>query len=220
MPKRKSIQVDEERQATPTVICQEYDLKMADVVSYLSRTAETYGLFEADWIDQLTKVVIDDFKKNFDDKLQRDLEKERFKALNRITHMILSKYVDALEPDERKAWTEMMGDLKSPDLLDRLSEMELVNIDGKKRLVRLIDGRPDIGTAPENLIPCDEGWHIRGMFCKCRRWRTCELRSEEYIKYKARTDPMYRGLTRKPLFFMKKESSDRLDRLIEPLKRT
>ena len=88
----------------------------------------------------------------------------------------------------------MLGDLKSGNILEKLADMELATIDGKKRLVKMVEGMPAIGVEAERLIPCEMGYHIAGNYCKCRRWRDCPIRSEEYADYKRKTDPMYRGL--------------------------
>jgi len=192
---RKMLQVGEDVHQKLIELSKKYSIKMVTIVSYLIDECDKYNMLEPDWEDQLLKVRMDEFKKKFEADLSKDLEKERVRSINRITHTLLTQYLKVLEPEQRKETIEnMLGDLKHGTLLESLVDMELTTIDGKKRLVKMSEGKPILGVNPDKIIACNVGFHIKEMFCKCSRWRDCEIRSEEYIAYKAREEGIKRGL--------------------------
>lgn len=183
----KHLKIDVETHETLTFLSQASKLSMKDIVAFFVKLGSKYHMLEPDWKDRLAEDLLSEYKKKLEIRFSQTFEKEKMKWKLKAKHGLLMKYVDTLDPDERKTFIEgLMVDINNPDFLDKIAEMEMVLIDGKRRLVRLEEGLPMIGVEPENLLMCEVGWHIKGRFCECKRWRECNLRSEEYLDYKAR----------------------------------
>ena len=179
--------IDERTHETLSSLSQSSKLRSGEVVAYLSRLAVEHDLLEPDWKDKIAEDRVSEQKRKLDYQQDRKVELEKMKTRLKVKHSLLMKYVDTLEPNERKNFIEsMMIDIKSADFIDRLGEMEIVAINGKRRLVRMSEGKPLIGIDPEKILVCDRGYHVLNAFCQCGMWRSCKLRRDEYVDYKVR----------------------------------
>jgi len=191
----KSVKVDDETYQAIKLLAQEYNLKIYDVVKHLTKLCLKYKMLEKNWIDNVVEDVIKDFerkleehKRKLEEELQNRINIEKHKVKLKIKHDLLMHYVKCLDVEERKEFIErLLGDINDPEFLENLDQMEVFIIDGKRKLVKSVDGKPDI----PGIIKCPRGWHIPNNFCNCDRWRDCEIRREEYITYKMRKEGYY-----------------------------
>ena len=187
---KRLVKVDDEVHEWLAWASQKYGIKMKDVVGALVRIAQEYHVLEPDWIERIITDRLEEYRKKIEAQYEAKIEQRKMEWKLRFKHDLLMHYVKALDPEERKAFIEnLLGNLDDPRFLEQLGEMELVTIDGKKRLCRIENGKPVIPNVdPERIVVCDAGYHIKGNFCECKRWRDCEIRVNEYAEYKAMQD--------------------------------
>ena len=183
----KQLKVDPETHERLIYLSQTTKISMKDIVGTIARMAQEYDLLNPYWKDELVAKTLDQYKAKLQEQTAQAIEKRKMEWKLRFKHDLLMQYVKALDPVEKRTFIEnLLGNLEDPNFIDQLGEMEIVLVDGKRKLVRMEKGKPMIGVDPDQIIACDVGYHIRGNFCTCKRWRDCELRVGEYVDYKVR----------------------------------
>lgn len=187
--KTKTLRVHDSTKIYLSRISKAKKIKIVDAVDYLVGLAETYDLFEADWKDRLVEDQVADFKKKMDEKKDARLESEKIKTSLKIKRDLLLKYIDRLDKKDGLEFIEsVMGEIKDPNFLDSLADMDVVIVDGKRRLIKMKDGAPVFPNIdPDKIVTCGVGYHVIDAFCSCPKWRDCDIRKEEYTKFLVRT---------------------------------
>lgn len=185
----KSMRIRERSKQYLDRLCERKNLKQLDALDYLIGLAETYDLFDSDWKDRILEGELAEYKDKLAKKQDARIEAEKVKTSLKIKRDLLLKYIDSLEDQAKREFIEsMMGEIKDPNFLDSLSDMDVVIVDGKRRLVKMKDGAPMIATVnPDKIVVCETGYHIIDAFCQCKKWRECPIRKTEYVDFMART---------------------------------
>jgi len=180
-----SIRLDADTKKRLEEMAEKYGISKNEIINYLINLAYENKLLEENWKEYILGEKLEEYKAKIEEDLRKDLEKEKFKTRMDFKYLMLKEYIKVLPEQERREFLEEhLPELNLPDFIDRLGEMELVKVDGKPKLVRMVDGVPVLNVAPERLVRCMEGWHIRGNYCKCKNWKTCNIRLEEIAKQK------------------------------------
>lgn len=197
----KPVKVSEETHEYLTALSQSTKMNMGVIIDYLVDVQQEHNLLDPDWLETLLEDRMSDFIAKKDIDLQKKIEFERAKVVNRAKFEAFKQYLNVLEPETKKAFLEnILGDVESEGFLDSISNYQMFNIDGLNKLCQLDEtGLPIVpGVNMAQIIACDNGYHTIGGFCKCNKWRTCKIRSQEYLTYLSNTDPnMSKAKTRR-----------------------
>jgi len=183
------LRVDDEHKNQLELLSQKYGISQSAIITYLIDLTVKYQLLEPNWKENIINESLQEYKAKLEEQFNAKIEQEKMRWKLRFKHDLLMKYVDALEPQERKEFIQdIMLDLKDPLFLEKIGEMELTIIDGKRKLVKIKNGKPFIPNIPQDqIIECEKGYHIKGNYCTCEKWKECQIRLEEYAKQQAET---------------------------------
>ena len=183
MPEQKIIKIDEETHEKLKSLSLRKKISMKDIIGVLVDMAENYGLLEPDWQDRLLKETLEGYRAKLLEDLKKRLDIEKFKTKMKFKYMLLQEYIKSLRADERREFIEsLMIDLRSPEFLEHIGEMELIYLDGKRRLIRFKNGKPDFSGIKGEVIECEKGYHIKGNYCECDMWKVCPIKQQELIE--------------------------------------
>ena len=180
----RQAQIDEETHERLKALAEKHGISLKEIIDYLSKLAVQHGLLDPDWQERITS----DKLKEYEEKLSKShdfrSEEKKMDWTMRFKFMLLTKYVDSLQGNDRKAYIEtVMGYLKGEGVLERLTSLEMVTLDGIRRFMAMIEGKPDVGMERDKLMKCPKGWHVKGRWCKCDAWRTCEMKAQEMAEH-------------------------------------
>jgi len=184
---RKPLMVDVETHEKVMELVGRYKLGVKEIVSYLVNLAIKYRLLESDWKKYILEDSLEKYKLELEQEAKIDLEKQKFRERMRFKYLMVKSYLQLLNLKERKTFIEdVMVDIKDPAFLDKLGEMEVVIVNGKRKLTRFSDGKPIFNVSEDRVLECEVGYHIKGSLCDCRKWRECPIRMDEYAEWKAK----------------------------------
>jgi len=184
---RKPLMVDVETHEKIMELVTKYKLGVKEIVSYLVNLAFKHRLLEPDWKRYILEDSLEKYKAELEQEVKIDLERQKFRERMRFKYLMVKSYLELLDTKERRLFIEdIMVDIRDPAFLDKLGEMEVVVVDGKRKLVRVSDGKPVFSVSQDRVLECEVGYHIKGNLCDCRRWRECPIRLGEYAEWKAK----------------------------------
>jgi hypothetical protein len=191
----KQIAVSEETNEIAIKYAKEHKISKKEITEYLYDLLEKHNLLDPDWKEKITEFSLADYLIKHDQDFAKKVELKKIDAINRAKLYAFQEYIKTLDPDVKKSFLENLlgkSNLEQGNILERFSESTVFTIDGKKKMCRESqDGKPILlGVAPERIIECEFGHHVKGEYCSCSKWRTCPIRKEEYSNYLAETDPL------------------------------
>lgn len=201
---RKTIRVDAEVKEKIDKIAKTKHLKVKEIVRYLVDLTDIVDFFDVNWKDALIQDRLEEYKAKIQADFDERMEAKKLDYRLKVKRDLLLRYIDTMDPEDRREFIEeRMGEINDPTFIDQLGNMDVVVLDGKRKLVRFVDGTPIFAGIDSNkIIPCDVGYHVKDNFCQCKRWRECKVRSEEYTDFRFRTSPE----GRKAAFYRRKEA--------------
>jgi hypothetical protein len=191
----KPVKVPKDTHETLTNLAQSTKMTMGDIIGYLVDLCEKWDMLDPDWLEGMIQEKLDDFLSKHDIEFSKKLQLERTRTVNKAKLTAFNKYLDVLPPEARKEYLEnILGSTGEENFLENLSNYTMFTIDGVRKFLEADpDGKPIVaGANMNNIVPCDNGYHFIGNFCKCGKWRNCRFRSKEYQNYLAKTDPNMR----------------------------
>jgi predicted transcriptional regulator len=183
-----TIRIEESTREKLNNLASQLNMTHSVIIDYLIDKAIRYEMFQDGWEKALAQSEYQSLLDEDDRELRKRLEIEKAKRILSVKQKAFEKYLDVLEPVERRQFLEaILGSMKDGDFLDKLSNYQLFVVDGAKKLCEPDEmGRPKlIGINPELIIVCDKGYHVVGGWCQCSLWRSCPMRGPEYEKYLA-----------------------------------
>lgn len=171
-------------------LCEKLGMKKGVVLGYLLEQAVRYDMFDANWIDELTKVTFHELLLEADLDYRKGFEVAKYKATLNLTAYMIKELVKGMPFDEKMAYLKTtLGDpTNGLDLLERMAQHQMYTVNAEKRMYPPgQDGRPKIGDlAPSQLIKCPRGWHTKHNPClACTLAKTCELVFDEMVEWLA-----------------------------------
>jgi len=150
------------------------------IVGYLLEQAIKYEMFDADWIDKLTKVAFHDLLLEADLDYRKGFEIAKYKATLGLRSSLVKELIKAMPAEERVTYLkETLGNpQKGVNLLDDMASHQIFTVNGEKKMIAPgQDGRPQItGIPPSQILQCPRGWHIEHNPCiGCNVNRTCPI---------------------------------------------
>lgn len=183
-----SMRVDSEINDRLTGLSQSMKLSKNDILAYFMDLCEKYGFFDPDWLDKLKGNIVTEISQatNDDEKLNRLLTIEKIRVVNKARMKAFEEYIKVLEGDEKKTFLEKILMIQNNEnWLDVISDFQLIRVNGQTQMLQVNDqGLPILNIRSELIESCQNGFHIKGQFCKCSLWRDCEIRINEYALYK------------------------------------
>jgi len=173
-------------------IAQKHKIPIMEVVEYLVSLNEEYNFLNPEWKQYLLQSAMEEFKQKLEQEFEKRYERDKFNWKMKFKYLMVKEYINVLDEKERRNFIEeKLMDLSREDFLERITEMEIIVVNGRTRLVKLKNGIPQIGIKPEHLIRCEKGWHVKGKYCRCPIWSKCPIRVEEYLTAKERRRKKY-----------------------------
>jgi len=188
----KTIEIDIEYNNQLIALTKKHKFTKKFVVEYLINLCVTYEFLENDWIDRLLKdqvtSKIEDFKEKFDYEVAVKLAIIKQGQVFKTRFMMLSKYIDIKKKQDPDGTISLIEDKMNfqtdENLLENMTEMGIIKIDGKTRYKPLDkNGLPILGPHEKSkeIIRCEEGFHTRNNLCtNCRKQRYCPIHNAEH----------------------------------------
>lgn len=187
MTKRKPVMVDRETHEALVRLAERHGISIKDIIAHFVTMGVKIRLLEPDWKSYLFESELEDYKRKLEEELRSKVETKKMDWKLRYKHDILMAYIKRLNDEEAKRFMEdIMADLKDPLFLEKLGEMELILLDGQRKLVKFEKGKPVLPVDPDKLMKCPKGWHVKHRWCKCDMWRECDLKAQEIAEAKVR----------------------------------
>jgi hypothetical protein len=178
-----SIRVSKETQERLKLLSKRKNMSYEIILSYMLDQMEKVNFFDEDWMDQVAEERLQHILSDADIEFRKSIEKDKHKAILKAKQRVFDEYLKILPTSEKRPFLEnILGDINSGNLLENMSNYEMVIIDGYKRLC-LFDknGFPRLaGTPPAMLEECSRGFHTKNQVCNCYLWNECPSGKPQY----------------------------------------
>lgn len=176
-------------------------ITMTIIIDTLIDIQVKHDFLDPEWKEKLSEFLLKDYLMKHDQDFAKRVELKKMEAVNKARNFALTEYSRTLKGEEKQRFLSDLlgGNMEDGNILERFGSYESFLVDGKRKLAsKDQDGKPKLGIPPSELIQCKVGWHVKGGYCSCTIWNSCEIRKEERMKYLAKTDPnMTRDSTRR-----------------------
>lgn len=156
------------------------------IIQYLLDQNDKVNLFNPGWARKVAEEQLQEILSDMDIEFRKKVELENHRARLKSVQRVFDEYLKILPREEKKDWLEnILGDTKSGNFLENMTNYQMFLIDGQKRLLMPVDdGFPKIpGVSRDRIISCERGFHIQSNRCDCRYWKECPLGEPEFLNW-------------------------------------
>lgn len=155
-----------------------YNMKASVILGHIIDLAVSHNMLDDGWETKLAESEFEELLKDADLDFRKKVELKKAQAQINAKMMVFKEWLGILEPKEKRQFLEnVLGDTKSGDFLEKLTNYQMFLVDGYKRLYPVSeDGYPKIPyVSAAEIVVCTRGFHIVNNRCDCRYWNSCEF---------------------------------------------